>query len=88
MNALFWLILIASVMVLTTLIVSLYTDDVEVIKISIVITLFITFFSISGLLVEQPTAMDVYQGKTTLKYTVVDNIKTDSTVVLKKEHNN
>lgn len=30
-----------------------------------------------------PTAMDVYQGKTTLKYTVVDSVKVDSTVVWK-----
>ena len=32
-----------------------------------------------------PTAMDVYQGKTTLEYTVVDSIITDSTVVFKTE---
>lgn len=30
-----------------------------------------------------PTAMDVYQGKTTLEYKVVDNIKVDSVVVFK-----
>lgn len=30
-----------------------------------------------------PTAMDVYQGKTTLEYTVVDGVKVDSTVVWK-----
>lgn len=28
-----------------------------------------------------PTAMDVYQGKTTLEYIVVDGVKVDSTVV-------
>ena len=33
----------------------------------------------------QPTAMDVYQGKTTLEYKVVDNIKVDSIVILKNE---
>lgn len=32
-----------------------------------------------------PTAMDVYQGKTTLKYTIVDDIKTDSCVILKNK---
>lgn len=31
-----------------------------------------------------PTAMDVYQGKTTLQYTIVDGIKIDSVVVFKK----
>lgn len=32
-----------------------------------------------------PTAMDVYQGKTTLEYTVVDSVITDSTVVFKTD---
>lgn len=31
----------------------------------------------------QPSAMDVYQGKTILQYTVVDGIKVDSVVVFK-----
>lgn len=31
-----------------------------------------------------PTAMDVYKGKTTLQYTIVDGIKIDSIVVFKK----
>lgn len=35
-----------------------------------------------------PIAMDVYQNKTTLKYIVVDSVKTDSVVVWKKESNN
>lgn len=35
-----------------------------------------------------PTAMDVYQNKTTLKYTIIDDVKTDSVVVWKKEFNN
>lgn len=32
----------------------------------------------------QPTAMDVYQGKTTLEYTIRDGVKTDSVVIFKK----
>lgn len=31
----------------------------------------------------KPTAMDVYQGKTTLEYTIRDNVKIDSIVVFK-----
>lgn len=31
----------------------------------------------------KPSAMDVYQGKTTLKYTIVDGIKIDSCVIFK-----
>jgi hypothetical protein len=33
----------------------------------------------------EPTAMDVYQGKTTLEYVVVDGQVTDSTVIWKKD---
>ena len=35
-----------------------------------------------------PTAIDVYQGKTTLKYITVDGIKVDSIVVFKKDVTN
>ena len=31
-----------------------------------------------------PKAIDVYQGKTTLEYTIVDGVKVDSIVVFKK----
>ena len=34
--------------------------------------------------IDNITAMDVYQGKTALEYTVVDGIKIDSCVVWKK----
>lgn len=36
--------------------------------------------------IHKPSAMDVYQGKTTLKYTIVDGIKTDSCVVFKNNY--
>lgn len=32
-----------------------------------------------------PTAMDVYQGKTTLEYKVVGDVKVDSVVIFKKQ---
>lgn len=32
---------------------------------------------------EQPSAMDVYQGKTTLQYTIINDVKIDSVVVFK-----
>lgn len=31
----------------------------------------------------KPTAMDVYQGKTTLEYTIRDSVKIDSVVIFK-----
>lgn len=36
------------------------------------------------MLIDEPTAMDVYQGKTTLEYKVVDGEKIDSVVVYKR----
>lgn len=33
-----------------------------------------------------PKAMDVYQGKTTLEYTIRDSVKVDSTVVFKENY--
>ena len=33
-----------------------------------------------------PTAMDVYQGKTTIEYTIRDGVKTDSVVVFKENN--
>lgn len=35
----------------------------------------------------EPNAMDVYQGKTTIQYTVVDGVKVDSCAVYKKNTN-
>ena len=32
-----------------------------------------------------PTAMDVYKGKTTLEYKVVDDVKVDSVVIFKND---
>lgn len=44
-------------------------------------------FCISLLILSpKPTAMDVYQGKTTLEYKVVDGVVVDSCVVYKKEN--
>lgn len=33
---------------------------------------------------EEPSAMDVYQGKTAIQYTIVDDVKVDSCVVYRK----
>lgn len=54
----------------------------------------VAIFVLSGInilmrLGNQPiSAMDVYQGKTTLKYEVVDGIKVDSTVVWEEHYDN
>lgn len=49
--------------------------------------LFVIEVSLVSTLIKKPTptAMDVYQGKTTLEYKMVDGEKTDSVVVFKKQ---
>lgn len=49
--------------------------------------LFVIEVSLLSSLIKKPTptAMDVYQGKTTLEYKMVDGEKTDSAVVFKKQ---
>lgn len=37
---------------------------------------------------QKPTAMDVYQGKTTIEYTIRNNVKVDSVIVFKEDRNN
>lgn len=49
-----------------------------------VITFSITFSLAIGEY-HEPKAIEVYQGKTTLEYTVKDGVKTDSVVVYKDE---
>lgn len=45
----------------------------------------IGMFALHNCISDIPTAIDVYQNKTTLKYTIVDGEKIDSTVIWKKE---
>lgn len=52
----------------------------------IVLTIFcvIEIGIVSNIIAEpKPKAMDVYQGKTTIEYTIRDGVKTDSVVVWK-----
>ena len=50
------------------------------------IFLFIEIGIINNIISEPtPTAMDVYQGKTTIEYKIVDGVKVDSVVVFKNE---
>lgn len=54
--------------------------------ISFIISIFFVLESILiGNIIKDPhpTAMDVYQGKTTLEYTIKDSVKIDSIVVFK-----
>lgn len=50
-----------------------------------VLCLFICVFAISEYFSPSINPMDVYRGKTTLKYEIIDGVKVDSTVVWKEE---
>lgn len=65
----------------------LINKDVEVSTLFVAAGLgfFGSFILVSGLSDSNPTAMDVYKGKTSLEYTVVDGVKVDSCVIFKKE---
>ena len=54
---------------------------------AIIIMLMIIEICLVEIITEKPTpsAIDVYQGKTTLEYTIRDGVKVDSVVVFKKE---
>lgn len=86
-----FLISAAVLTVLILLVTSKDGEEVTYIYAGIAIGMAITLLFIGGIAVLNEeyypsiTPMDVYQGKTTLKYEVVDGVKVDSTVVWKKE---
>lgn len=58
------------------------TSSIFTLSICSVISIFL-LIAAAGTLSDEPKAIEVYQGKTTLEYTIIDNIKTDSVVVYK-----
>lgn len=62
------------------------SEDLDIARGSFIVALFgvVGFIIINCELFDRPEAMDVYQGKTTLKYTIVDGERVDSVVVWKK----
>lgn len=61
--------------------------DVDIILGIIISILFFIEVIIVGNIISEhtPTAMDVYQSKTTLEYKVVDGVKVDSLVIFKND---
>lgn len=48
--------------------------------------LFIEWMLVNSITIDtQPSTMDVYQGKTTLEYKIVDDVKVDSVVIFKND---
>ena len=60
-------------------------EDFFVFCISGTCAFLISLFVVASIHKCTPTAMDVYQGKTTIEYTVVDGVKVDSTVIWKNK---
>lgn len=64
-------------------------DGIEaLVYLAIIVVLSVFIGVIAGICISfdnSITPMDVYQGKTTLEYKVVDGVKVDSTVVWKEE---
>jgi hypothetical protein len=61
-----------------------FTNEIPILDVNLIIigTIFLFF----GLfIIDTPTAMDVYQGKTTLEITYKDGIPVDSVVVFKNK---
>lgn len=79
------ILLLFIIMMLVALICK--SEDSDITRGFFIVALFgvIGFIMINCELFDRPEAMDVYQGKTTLKYTIVDGEKVDSIVVWKKE---
>lgn len=53
--------------------------------VAIVLIVFASAFLTSKIYEDKPSAMDVYQGRTIMKYEIVDGVKVDSTVIWKNK---
>ena len=80
-------LILALVFVISLFIFVIFAYDIS--APSLITTLLITLGVIFSLLVisKEPTAMDVYRGKTKLKITYKDGVAIDSTAVWKKINN-
>lgn len=86
--------IIIGIILLTNLFLAFYISDKNIgefdggVTLGIIISIlfFIEVGIVSNIISEPtPTTMDVYQGKTTLEYKVVDDVKVDSVVVFKND---
>ena len=76
--------LIGFLAIFIILFLALIIQDEDVVQILISFAV-VVLFVIIGIAINNPSAMDVYAGKTTMEYTIVDGVKVDSTVVYKKK---
>lgn len=76
-------IIISLIICVLCIIWNTHTDDISQKIISLLLSMIFAMVFLSGLQSLRPSAMDVYAGKTTLKYGVIDGVKVDSIVVFK-----
>lgn len=77
-------IIISLVICVICFIWNINTDDDKSQKaVSLLLSMIFAMIFLGGIQSLVPSAMDVYAGKTTLKYGVVDGVKVDSIVVFK-----
>ena len=73
---------------LITFLISSSDDDMKTgvyLGVSVAILCILEINIVNDIIEEpKPTPMDVYQGKTTLEYTIIDGVKIDSIVVFKE----
>lgn len=76
-------IIISLIICVLCIIWNTYTDDISQKVVTLLLSMIFAMILLSGLQSLRPSAMDVYAGKTTLKYGVIDGVRVDSIVVFK-----
>lgn len=64
-------------------IITFSRPDLNIVFLSATISFALSIIATIAILDDVPSAMDVYQGKTVLKHTIVDGVKVDSCVVFR-----
>lgn len=85
-----WIVIVFLVVAVISLVTVIYSDTGDKIDYFFLIVVFLSSIMIAiaafvEFLSPSITPMDVYQGKTTLEYKVVDGVKVDSCVIWKNK---
>jgi hypothetical protein len=84
-----WIIAILIILLVLVLICNVFSKDIDARAISCFCAIIISVLFTGALIIYnyeiEPTALDVYEGKTTLEITYRDSVPIDSVVVFKEE---
>lgn len=85
MNVILPLAILGLLTIIVSIMLAIFDDDEAHITIGtfIIIIIFIVMIIYSTLIINTPTAIDVYRNNTTLEITYKDNIPVDTVVVFK-----